>query len=122
MESFKGGDSLLDELHSLTQLLFGDNQRRRKADDVLVSRLSQNTKIAHLQADIPSLFSVTRLDDDSVEKTLTADFLNHRALEVAHLLAENLSEAVSVLHEVLVLDNLKGCDGDLGCDGVAAEG
>ena len=77
MESFEGGDSLLDELHSLTQLLFGDNKRRRKADDVLVSRLSQNTEIAHLQADIPSLFSVFGFDNHGVEQALTTDFLKY---------------------------------------------
>ena len=62
------------------------------------------------------------LDNDGIEQAFTTHLLNHRALEVAHLLAENLAETLGILHEVLVLDHLQGGDGDLGGNGVATEG
>ena len=118
----EGADGFLDELHGLAQLLLVDAERRGEADDVLVGGFGQHTEVAHLDADIPSLLAVVGLDDDGVQETLAAHLLDEGRLEVAHLLAENLSEAVGILHQAFLLDDLQGGDGDLGGDGVAAEG
>ena len=117
----EGRDGLLDDADGLTQLLLGDDKWGSKADNVLVCGLSQHAHIVHLQAHIPILLAVAGLDNDGVQKTFTAHFLNYGALEVAHLIAEDFAQALGILHQMIVLDNLQGSIGYIGGNGVATE-
>ena len=121
-KSFKRGDGLLDDFDGFAKLGLSDDQGRGEANDVLMGGLGQQAEVAHLEAHIPSLFAIFWLNDDGVQQAFTTHLLDHRALNLADLLAEDLTETFGVLHQMFFLDNLKGGDGHASCDWVTAKG
>ena len=87
-----------------------------------MGRLGQQAEVAHLEAHIPSLLTVFGLNDDGVQQAFTTHLLDHRALDLTDFLAEDLTKTLSVLHQVLFLDDFKGGDAYAGSDRVASEG
>ena len=88
---------------------------------MLVCWFGEHSVIAHLEADIPSLFTIHRLDNHCIEQSFTTDLLNHRMLNLHDFLTEYLAKAFGSLHQVFIFNDLEGCHWHFSCHWVTAE-
>lgn len=125
-----------DDLDRLAEVLLLDDKRGCKPDTgqsatsyetinshVHVSRLSKETLVLHQQAELPSRSSLLAgrlVDDDSVQETTTSDELDERAVNLANALAEDFSQTLGTLGQLLLLKNVEGGESDGATKRVAA--
>lgn len=131
-----------DDLERFLDLFLRDDEWRGQTDDVLVGGFGleralasdglpargrntyQQTLLLEQHAEVPCAVT-TRLgfvDDDGVEKTLTAHLLDHGVLDCLQSLPEDMTQRFRLLHHVLLPNDLQGPDGDRASQWVAAIG